>query len=74
MVLEIREEITGVFQEIDVNGDGTVSKDEFDQMKESEIVRAALNKVTDRVLDEVGQFQQIPGLNWPLIVVMICYG
>ena len=74
MVIEIKEEITGVFQEIDVNGDGTVSKDEFDQMKESEIVRAALNKVTDRVLDEVGQFQQIPGLNRPLIVVMICYG
>jgi len=45
MVIEIKEEITGVFQEIDVNGDGTVSKDEFDQMKESEIVRAALNKV-----------------------------
>jgi len=45
MVSEIREEITAVFLEIDVNGDGTVSKDEFEQMKKNPIVIGALDKV-----------------------------
>merc|ERR1719456_419812 len=45
MVAQIREEITGVFREIDVNGDGTVSKDEFEQMKKNPVVISALAKV-----------------------------
>merc|ERR1719456_10190 len=45
MVAQIREEITGVFREIDCNGDGTVSKDEFEQMKRNPIVINALDKV-----------------------------
>jgi hypothetical protein len=45
MIQDIREEITGVFEEIDINGDGTVSKDEFEQMTVNPRVKDALLKV-----------------------------
>jgi hypothetical protein len=45
MVELVREEITAVFEEIDTSGDGTVSKEEFKQMRDKECVRAALEKV-----------------------------
>jgi hypothetical protein len=45
MVQQIQEEITAVFETIDKNGDGTVSKDEFEQMKNNDIVIDALDRV-----------------------------
>jgi voltage-gated sodium channel len=45
MIQEIRNEITAVFEEIDINGDGTVSKDEFEQMTVNPVVKEALLKV-----------------------------
>jgi hypothetical protein len=45
MVDLVREEITAVFHEIDTSGDGTVSKEEFNMMKDKDEVRLALEKV-----------------------------
>jgi hypothetical protein len=45
MVELVREEITAVFEQIDTSGDGTVSKDEFNLMKDKVEVREALEKV-----------------------------
>jgi voltage-gated sodium channel len=45
MVDLVREEITAVFEQIDTSGDGTVSKEEFNLMKDKVEVREALEKV-----------------------------
>jgi voltage-gated sodium channel len=45
MVELVREEITAVFEQIDTSGDGTVSKEEFNMMKDKEEVKLALEKV-----------------------------